>query len=641
VKAFICTVLFATALSGAHTSFAQLSTKSKKAIELYTEADNYRVRRQFAQAIDLLNQAIAKDNKFLEAYYRLGLVYFNMRSYPRAIAQFEKALSLTDDVKKQKVIWFDLGEAYLLEGQYEKARDVLALFLKNETQSRPRIDRARMNLKTAEFGLENKEAKSGFRQRALSDTVNRFVMQYFPVLTADQQQLIFTRRTGFRDEHDEDLVMCLKDESGRWKPPVSISAAINTDMNEGTCSISADGRRLIFTSCAGRDSYGSCDLYETRKVGNEWSTPKNLGPLVNTAAWESQPSLSADGRTLYFVSERRSGLGRRDIWFTTIDENGHWTKAMNAGTPINSEFDEMSPFIHVNNKTLFFATNAREGFGGYDVFFTEHDTIGWSNPRNIGSPINNHDDQFSLFITADGKRAYYSHEETKEDGRSYSKIFEAEIPEESWLKFRSNYVKGIVRDRETKQLLSARIELIDLATNKVESLVESDSVTGSYLMVLTQGAEYALYVTRPGYLFKSLNFNYSEIKNFEPIILDVELDKVRQGTAVVLNNIFFDVDKFDLKEKSKPELMKVIRFLNDNPALKIEIGGHTDNTGSTDYNVELSEKRATAVYRYLVENGIHPNRVRKKGYGPAHPVAENTSEEGRKFNRRIEFAIVK
>jgi OmpA-OmpF porin, OOP family len=619
---------------------ATLSTKNKKAIELYTQADNYRVRRQYPEAIGLLTEAIEKDKNFMEAYYRLGLVYFNMRTYPKAIEQFEKALSLTNDIKKQKVIWFDLGEAYLLEGQYEKAKEILSAFLKNEIMNRPKIERAKLNLRNAEFAIQNKKENSKYNLRPLSDTVNRFVMQYFPVLTADQSELIFTRRVGYRDADDEDLVVSRKGASGRWLEPVGISANINGITNEGTATISADGRRLIFTSCAGRDSYGSCDLFETNKIGSEWNTPRNLGTGVNSAAWESQPTLSADGRTLYFVSDRRAGLGQRDIWMSTMDETGLWTKAVNVGPPINSEYDEMSPFIHVNGQSLFFATNALPGFGGYDLYVSERDTAGWTTPRNIGAPVNNHDDQFSLFITADGGKAYYSHEETRDDGYSVSKIYEVSLPEENWIQNRSNYVKGVVRDKETKQFLSARIELVDLKTNRVISLVESDSLKGDYLMVLTSGAEYALYVTKNGYLFKSLNFNYSEVTNFEPIIVDVELEKVKTGSVVVLNNIFFDTDKYELKEKSTPELQKIIRFLNDHPGLKIQISGHTDNVGAIDYNIQLSLRRATSVYQYLIDNGIDKKRLLYKGFGASRPVADNTTESGRQLNRRIEVAIV-
>jgi OOP family OmpA-OmpF porin len=619
-----------------------LSTKSKKAIEMYTEADNYRVRGQFTQAIGLLTQALEKDKGFVEAYYRLGIVYMSLKDFQQANRYFEKGLSLTNDVKKQKVFWYDLGESYFTVGNYEKAEQYITSFLKEETANRQKVDRANLLLRNITFAKENSKAMSAYKQKKLSDTVNGFVLQYFPVLTADQQELIFTRRLGGGPNDDEDLVVSRRTPKGRWNIPQSISDKINTRLNEGTCTISADGRKLIFTSCVGREGFGSCDLFESRKNGEQWSEPKNLGPGVNSQEWESQPSLSADGRTLYFVSDRRGGLGRRDIWVSTLNDKGVWTKAKNAGAPVNTVYDEISPFIHVNNRTLYFASNGLTGFGGYDIFFTEKDSaLTWSKPQNMGSPINNHEDQFSFFVTADGKKGYYSHEEARPAGYSVSFIYEIEIPEEHQIKFKSNYVKGVVRDKATRKPLLAKIELINLEKKEVESLVESDSVSGKYLMVLTQGAEYALYVNKKEYLFQSLNFNYSEIKNFEPIILDIDLEKAMEGTIAILENIFFDLDKYDLKEKSMTELQKISRFLQDNPQIKVEISGHTDNSGAAAYNKQLSEKRAQSVYTYLVNNGINAKRLAIKGYGSDHPIADNTTEIGRQRNRRIEFKIIR
>ncbi len=621
---------------------AQLSTKNKKAIEYYVEADNYRVRGQYKQAIDLLQAAIEKDKNFFEAYYRLGLVYINKNNFAEAIKSLEKGLSLTADFPKQKIFWYDLGDCYFYTGEYAKAFKCFTDFLKVEVLNKQKIDHAKQMLRNIEFVQKSSGIVSANKIHALSDTVNCFAMQYFPVLTADQQELIFTCRRGNDPNDDEDLVVSRKDQRGRWTTPVSVSKNINTKLNEGTSTISADGRKLIFTSCVGRESHGSCDLYESIKIGNEWSEPKNLGSNVNSGDWESQPSLSADGRTLFFVSDRRGGLGRRDIWFTSQNSKGQWTKAKNAGRRINTEYDEISPFIHVNNKTLYFASKGLTGFGGFDIYFTEKDTTeNWTQPINVGAPINNHEDQFSLFITADGKKGYFSHEETLSSGGSSTKIYEIEIPEASQVRYRSNYVKGIIRDKQTKQPLRATVELINIQKDTTESFVVSDSLTGEYLIVLTQGAEYALYVNKKEYLFQSLNFNYFEVKNFKPITLNVELEKAIKGSIVILNNTFFDVDKFDLKTKSKSELATMIKFLNENPQIKkMEISGHTDNTGQPMHNRQLSEKRARAVYTYLVDNGIKSSRLISKGYGPDRPIAPNDSEETRQLNRRIEFKIL-
>jgi OmpA-OmpF porin, OOP family len=617
-----------------------LSTKSKKAIELYNEADNFRVRGQFSQAIMLLNEAIDKDKKFFEAWYRLGIVYMSLKEFDRAIQCLEKGLSLTSDPKKQKVFWYDLAESYFTIGNYDKAEQFVTSYLNEETVNKQKIEKANLTLKNIRFAKTNKDATSVYKQKKLSDTVNSFVLQYFPVLTADQQELIFTRRFGGGPTDDEDLVVSRKTKKGRWGIPQSISNNINSQLNEGTCTISADGRKLIFTSCSGRNGLGSCDLYESKKIGNDWTTPRNLGPNVNSAEWESQPSLSADGRTLFFISDRRGGLGRRDVWVATMNDKGQWNRARNLGKPVNTVYDEMSPFIHVNNRTLYFASNGLTGFGGYDIFYSERDSASWSEPTNFGSIVNNHEDQYSFFITADGKKAYYSHEEPREGGYSVSHIYEVEIPEDHQMKFKSNYVRGVVRDKDTRDPLLARIELINLEKNEVESLVESDSVTGEYLMVLTQGAEYALYVNKQAYLFQSLNFNYSEIKNFEPIVMNIDLERVKEGSIAILENIFFDHDKYDLKDRSITELQKITRFLIENDQLRVEIGGHTDNSGSSAYNQQLSEKRAQSVYTYLINNGVDAKRLTLRGYGAERPIASNETNEGRERNRRIEFKIV-
>ncbi|NJN42548.1 MAG: OmpA family protein [Flammeovirgaceae bacterium] len=617
---------------------AQLSTKSKKAIEYYNQADNFRVRSQYNQAISLLNKAIEKDKNFAEAYFRLGLTYKMMGLMDQSNANFQEGLRLTKDAKKQRAYYFELGDNYMRMGDYQSALTALDKYLSMETTNKVNQAKAVKWKENAQFGLENKKSNSKFRPYILPPTVNRFMMQYFPVLTADEQQLIFTRRVGPGPDDDEDLVVVRKTKNGEWGEPESISSNINSRYNEGTCTISADGRQLIFTSCLGRKGLGNCDLFESKKIGDEWTEPENLGPKINSGAWESQPSLSSDGRILYFVSDRRGGLGERDIYVSYKEENGSWTTAENLGEDVNTINDEISPFIHVNNRTLFFASNGRVGFGGYDIYRSEKEGDQWTAPVNIGSPINNHEDQFSLFINASGERGYYSHEVGRDNNTA--RIYEFDVPEELQIRFKSNFVKGVVRDKETNQPLKASVELFDLQNDRRVSLVESDSLNGNYLMVLTQGSDYALYVNAHEYLFTSLNFNYELATHFEPIEIDIFLEKAKTGASAVLQNIFFDVDKYELKEKSKTELTKIIRFLNENPDVQVELSGHTDNTGSASYNKNLSLKRAESVANYLVLNGIESKRIVKKGYGADKPIRPNDTEENKQFNRRIEFKIL-
>jgi len=622
-------------------SYAQpiLSTKNKKAIELYTEADNFRVRGEYGQALNMLNEALQKDKNFSEAYFRIALIFKTQRHYDKAISYYHQGLALNTDVKKQKAYFLELGEVYQFVGDYEKSLQFLNRYLDNEIMNKRNIELATHLKRNSVFALKNQKVVTDFRPKELSDTVNAFPMQYFPVLTADEQELIFTRRLGGRDTDDEDLVVVKKNNEGRWGRPFSVSDAINSRLNEGTCTISADGRQLIFTSCAGRRGYGSCDLFESRKNGDTWTTPVNLGPQVNSAAWESQPSLSADGNMLFFVSDRRGGLGNKDIYVSYKLNNNQWTRAENLGDKINTPYEEISPFIHVNGRTLFFASNGRPGFGGFDLYRSERENSLWSEPVNFGSPVNTHEDQFSLYITADGKRGFYSHEDN--DKINSSKIVEITIPEDLRLRYVSNYVKGVVLDKKTRKPLKAKVELFNINQNVLTSSVYSDSITGEYLMVLTQGAEYALYVNSPRYLFQSLNFNYESEIHHDPVALDILLDPAELGASAVLHNIFFEFNKFDIQEKSTTELDKVVRFMNENPGLRVEISGHTDNAGTAAYNLQLSQKRSHAVAQYLIDHGVELSRLEQKGYGSGKPIKPNDTEENRQINRRIEFRIIR
>ena len=618
-----------------------LNTKSKKAIEYYREADNFRVRGMYDEAEDLLLQAIKKDKKFVQAYFRLGCVYRDQKRYSEAKKQFELAQKIAgENGQTFREVYFELGAIYLKEGSYEEAGKSLKEFLRLNPKNKRVIERTKLMLGNVEFALENQHLAEEFNPRPLSDAVNKFAIQYFPVLTADQKQLIFTKRDGTSPDHDEDLVISTRSEGGKWKTPVSISDSINTRFNEGTCTVSADGRKLIFTSCFGRKGYGSCDLFVSYKVGDHWSIPTNLGRGVNSGSWESQPTLSADGRTLYFVSNRRGGVGRRDIWMSKLNDKGQWSEAQNLGATVNTPHDDISPFIHANGRTLYFSSNGLSGFGGFDIFYAEKTAGGWQKPANLGFPVNTGEDQMALFISADGKKGYYSNENLLEGNSIKGKIFEFDVPEELQIAYKTSYVYGRVFDNNDQTALRARIELIDLSTNEQKAVVYSDSVSGEYLMILTQGAEYALYVNKRGYLFKSLTFNYTREEELKPILIDLGLDPLQSGATTTLKNIFFEFNQFTLSDKSKTELEKIATFLRENLDLKVLIAGHTDNVGDDSYNRGLSLKRARSVYDYLLSVGLDAAKLSYKGYGSTKPLVPNDTPENRQKNRRIDFIIL-
>jgi len=607
--------------------FAQtLSTKNKKAIDLYVESDNYRVRGQLDQAVSLLQQAIQKDKNFEEAYHRLAIVYRSMDKLPLATENLEQGLSLVDGLKKISYL-YDLTDICLRQGDYTKAETYCNLYLEKEKMDRPRIDKARLWSKQIAYSIANTNVVSDFQIEPLSEVVNKFPLQYFPVVTGDNSQLIFTARFS----NNEDIVISNRDEQGNWGEPISISNNINTNQREGACTISADGRLLIFTVCG----VNGCDLNESRKVGKVWSVPENLGPNVNSTSWDSQPTLSADGRELYFSSDRKGSLGGYDIWYTQLEDAG-WTKAQNLGPTINTKYDEISPYIHVNNKDLYIVSNGYAGFGGYDIYRSQKVKGVWGELKNLGKPLNDHLDQYSFIVSGDGAIGYYSRAENKNSSR----LFRITLPESLVTKSKGNVVKGVVTNANTNMPTGGWVELFDLKENKMIAKVKADSVEGNYLMVLPGGSEYALYIRKPGFLFQSLHFNYEESTESIPVIKDIKLMPVQQNATVVLNNLFFDLNKYELKQNSTTELEEVVNFLNQNPTIRIEIGGHTDNSGTEPYNLQLSEKRANSVAEYLLEHQIEKQRIITKGYGSKNPISPNDSDENRQLNRRIEFKVI-
>lgn len=628
-------ILLSTPLPGV----AQLSTTNKKAIKYFEESGYYMNRRQYPEAVDVLLQAVDKDEDFYEAYIRLGSCYRILSANDRAEEAFKKAISSGPEAKVLTA-YFELGEVQFLQGKYKLAAENLNTYIEKAGQGHRYYKDALRLLENARYAADKVNDPLPFDPVMVSGGVNAFPMQYFPVLTADGKNLIYTGRRGSNWTDDENIYISSLTNDSTWSDPASISPFINSDENEGTCTISANGRMLIFTACKGRKTLGSCDLFVSYKTGDNWSQPENMGSAINSGAWESQPTLSADGRTLYFVSNRYGGRGGYDIWVSYLNQEDEWTKAVNLGSGINTADDEVSPFIHVNGRTLFFSSKGYKGFGGFDIYYSERAPDGWTTPENLGYPINTHDDQVSMFVTTDGKKAFYSLDEKRTGRIVGSKIFTFDVPDEITLITESNLVVGKVFDAKTKQYLEANVELIDLTIDSLVAKVKSDPVSGEYMMVVNQGRKYALYVDKQGYLFKSLSFDYAQEAENNTATIDIPLSPIESGYITQLNNIFFAYDKYALEEESKTELNKVVKFLNTNPEIQVEISGHTDDRGTATYNQELSLKRAESVYKYLVQNGISEKRISYKGYGQSNPIASNETEEGQAQNRRIEFKIL-
>ncbi|MCS6823456.1 MAG: OmpA family protein [Cytophagaceae bacterium] len=619
-----------------------LSTKNKKAIELYQQAESMLKGRErnFDGARDALYKAIEKDKNFIEAYEKLAFIHLTLKDFERAKNAYLKIAELQPDNPKYVNSYFTLALLYQKESDWANAKKYFDLTTKHNPADKKIAEEAIRASKCCTFAMQSIQNPLQFSPRKMSSKINNFFLQAYPFLTGDQQTLIFyVIRTADKKERGD--IMISNFENGEWTLPVSISDKINTPMDEGIATLSADGRMLVFASCERPDGLGSCDLYVSYKEGNSWTEPQNMGSNINSPNWDSEPSLSADGKTLYFTSERKGGQGGLDIWYSQLAENGTWTKAKNIGPIINTKGDEASPFIHASGKILYFASKYHIGMGGYDLFFSTKNDTSWSEPKNLGYPINTAKDESTIYITPDFKKGYYAISEDSKGMRVQpTYLYEFDVPDQLKQPYASTYSKGTIYDAVSKAKVRARIELIDLATRQTIQSVQSDNVTGEYLLVLTKGTEYALYVSAEGYLFKSIFFDYKNPSSFNPLTLDVYLEPLKKGASIVLNNIFFQTNSWTLEEKSKTELDKLVVFLKQNESLSIEIAGHTDDVGNEADNLTLSDKRAFAVYEYLIRNGVNKKQIQYKGYGESKPAVPNTSEENRAKNRRIEFKIL-
>jgi outer membrane protein OmpA-like peptidoglycan-associated protein len=620
------------------------STKSDKAIKAYQKATKFYDAYNNEEALKDLDNAIKLDNKFIEAYMLKGDIYSDQKKYSKAIVSYKKAIEIDPGFFANN--YFLLAMLELHTGLYQDAKNDFGNFINNKNASAINITRAKYMLKECDFGINAVNKPVPFNPVNLGDSINTIYSEYLPSVTADEQTLVITRRLpkdkntiDQKPSDQEDFYVSNKINDSVWSKAVNLGPPINTSGNEGAQCISPDGQSIYFTACNRPDGMGSCDIYYSKRIGDFWGVPVNLGPTVNSSSWDSQPSISSDGKTLYFTSARPGGKGGMDIWKTTKNEKDEWTSPVNLGDSINTNKGEMSPFIHPDDQTLYFSSDGHLGMGGFDIFYSRKDSSGnWGKPVNIGYPINTYADESYLVVNSKGNLAYFASD--RPGGKGGMDIYSFPLYEKARPKL-VNYVKGAVYNKLTKTKLEAKFELIDLKTGKTIIESHSDAVNGEFLVCLPADKDYALTVSKEGYLFYSENFTLTGLhSDANPYLKDIPLQPIRTGESVVLKNIFFDTDKYELKPESAVELGKLTELLNKNPKMKIEISGHTDNVGEDKYNQTLSENRAKAVCDYLISHGITKDRLSYKGYGESKPIDINETEQGRANNRRTEFKVI-
>lgn len=619
-------------------------SNDKKAIKNYEEAERAFNGRKDEVALDLLFYAVDRDPGFFEAWELLSHVQFELGKTDDAIVSLYKTVEIDPDLHPEN--YYYLGVFEKKRGAYSKAKNLFNEYLNSGDKNEVLVNKSLTSISDCKFAINAIEHPVPFDPVNLGKNINTENPEYLPCLTADDGLMLFTRRIKDKRAPEgvqDDLFYATKNANNQWQP-AKMLYGINSVYNEGAASISADGSTLVFTACElygsygpEREGYGSCDLFIAYRTSTGWSEPMNLGDSINSANWESQPSLSADGRTIYFIRapRKRNSDYNQDIYVAVRRPDNRWSKAEKLPSVINSRYREETVLIHPDGVTLYFSSNGHPGMGGLDLFWSRKDSAGiWSNPVNLGYPINTNKDENSLMVSTSGELAYFS--SNMEGGFGDFDIYAFELQKDS-RPLPVTYVKGRVYDSLTQKPIEARFELIDLETGEEVYNSFSNPEDGGFLIPLPAGKDYALNVNHRGYLFYSDHFSLES--NRLPFILNVPLLPISKGGEVVLKNVFFDTDQFDLKPQSESELNKLIQLLVQNPDLKIAIEGHTDNAGSVSHNLNLSNNRAKAVYQFLIMKGIEADRLEYKGYGESKPIESNDTEQGRAKNRRTAFRV--
>jgi len=626
---FILMLLLGTiqTLQGQHT----MDKANSKAKKLYTKSKDYIATRRTDKAIETLTLAIEKDPEFVDAYLLLGDLQYLKRAFAEAAQSMDQSIHLLPDYSSKP--YYIAGMAYWETDQYDSCIARLSHYIKMATANESTRKKAKRIIKNARFASTAIKNPLPFEATNLGKNINTADHDYLPSLTADESILIYTKRLG---GENEDFFISHK-EQGKWTPSEAMWSINQTISNEGAQSISPDGQTMYFASDRGSIHDINFDLFVSRRLQNGWSSPERLAAPVNTKYYESQPSISADGRSLYFVSNRPGGKGQRDIWVTHLGENGKWSEPINLDSCINTPFNEEVPLIHADGKTLYFGSDGHIGMGSGDIFLSRKENGVWGKAVNLGYPINTKGYDGSLFVTANGKTGYFSSD--RAGGYGGFDLYRFPVPK-SIRPLAVTYVKGRVFDAESQRNLSATVILRNL-NDSTEPVIKTHSYKGNFLLTLSSGNDYSLSVEKEGYLFYSAHYTLNQNSWQEPFLIDVPLKAIASGSVIILNNVFFETNASKLRPESYPELKRVVDLLQKNPELNILISGHTDSIGSKEQNQLLSTQRAESVAAYITARHIDTRRIKTIGYGEEQPLDTNQTESGRSKNRRVEITILK
>ncbi len=642
---------------------------NKKANKQYESALNYYKSGNYSESNRILKILIDNEPLYADAYYLLGMINIKRKDYNINAAEkyFQQLIEICPSYDAYP--YFYLGQIAFGREDWVNAASNFKKFIQTVDMDKPdsKLDKdykeAEMMLKYATFYDKMKNNPVPFNPKQVKGICTA-LDEYLAIITADNSLAFYTRRveinknnksTAFTEDgptHKE-IFYCSEKEKDGFTTGKPMPYPFNRFENEGGATLTIDNKELYYTVCqwTNNKSYYNCDIYYSKFIDGYWTDIVPLDKNINTDNyWDSQPSISSDGKTLYFASDRPGGYGGLDLYMSHKNDKGEWSPAVNMGPVINTAGHEKSPFIHTDNQTLYFSSSDRtdpatgeifyghQGLGGYDIFYSRKNDKGeWTTPVNIGYPINSSADDLSFFVSTDGKTGYYSSNKLKKDQEDWD-LYSFDLYKEAQPE-KILFIKGELKDEKTHETVNAKIELKNVETKKI-TLVPVDSISGEYVAAVLFRNDYVMTVKKNNYAYESKYISKEDTAFEKPAVVDVEIKPIEVGTSYKLNDIYFPFNSSELTPNSLFILDEFAEFLDENPSITIAIHGHTDDIGSEESNQILSENRAKSVYDYLINKGISSKRMIYKGFGELKPLAPNTTEEGRSKNRRTEFVIL-
>ncbi len=587
-------------------AFDELSGKEDFAVFYALKAEILWVKEAYfdseTEALKAIN--ICPDN-FPKVYYFLAEIAYNRKDYVNADIYFKKCIEL------------EIGDPYYSDAimLYEKAK-ILAEIINNPVEFNPKIVK----------GISTK------------------FDEYLPIISPDQELSFFTRRLEKKSKQSITSIIVeeftfSKKVNKTFEAGSALDYPFNMESNEGGASITIDNKILYYTKCSlTPGGYRNCDIYYVFNQDGSWSEVQTFSKNISKIdSWESQPTVSSDGKTIIFASDRKGGYGKIDLYEIQL-VNGVWTASKNLGSNINSSENEKSPYLHTDGKTLFFASQNFPTLGGFDIFYSRKDSLGnWGNPQNIGYPINSVADEISLFVSTDGNTAYFASNHL--NGKGGWDIYSFDLHKEAKPE-RVLFLKGDLLDDNGQVLNDVELEIKNIKTKEITT-IKVDAGTYVSSLTLDEKDDVLITVKKEGFAFNSTYISANDTVFKSPSSLDICMQSIDEGKSFAIEDIYFDNNSYELKDITKEVLVEFAKYLEINNSLVIEINGFTDNIGDASDNQILSKNRSKAVRDLILLQGISESRISYKGFGESSPKSNNNTEKGRAQNRRTEFRIIR